>query len=82
MDIYCPKCGEPTDMDELHEVPGATFEQAAQDFRQKGCAVFDEKCSGSASRARAELARTAMALSDHPDDWATDLADLEEMGFF
>lgn len=40
MDIYCPLCGEPWDMDELHEVEDTDFETARKRFRRDGCAVF------------------------------------------
>jgi hypothetical protein len=40
MDIYCPVCGEPWDLDELHDVPGVSFEEARRRFAAEGCAVF------------------------------------------
>ena len=40
MDIYCPLCGEPWDMDELHEVEDTDFDTARKRFRRDGCVVF------------------------------------------
>jgi hypothetical protein len=45
MDIVCPPCGEPYDLDELHAVADVldiTFDEAWRLFRTKGCReVFD-----------------------------------------
>lgn len=43
MDIYCPVCGEPWAVDELHAVPGEAFEAARRRFRAEGCAVFGSR---------------------------------------
>lgn len=43
MDIYCPKCGEPWDNDELHheaEDNDSDYETVAKNFRRRGCEVF------------------------------------------
>jgi hypothetical protein len=40
MDLYCPVCGEPWDLYELHGVPGVRFEEARRRFASEGCAVF------------------------------------------
>ena len=40
MDILCPKCAEPWDMDTLHEVAeeeGTTYEAVSARFRTEGC---------------------------------------------
>lgn len=39
MDIYCPICGEPWDLYELHNTT-LPFKLARQDFSIKGCEVF------------------------------------------
>ena len=45
MDIYCPKCAEPWDMDELHEAVAAdyypTFTEARKAFARYGCPAMD-----------------------------------------
>jgi hypothetical protein len=52
MDIYCPKCDEPWDTDELHYVEDPTkvdadgypaimpYDEARKAFRAKGCEIF------------------------------------------
>lgn len=44
MDIYCTKCGEPFDMDELHELiaegKAKTYSEARKLFQAKGCEAF------------------------------------------
>ena len=45
MDIYCPHCGEPWDNDELHDVPGYSYQEAARSFRIVGCPLFGGKCN-------------------------------------
>ena len=40
MDIYCTVCGEPWDMDELHEVEGETFDSSRLRFAREGCGLF------------------------------------------
>jgi hypothetical protein len=46
MDIYCPKCGEPVEIDSLHdyaEDAGSTFDQVLKTFKKDGCGVaFDD----------------------------------------
>lgn len=40
MDLYCPVCGEPWDIDALHDVPGVPFEVARRRFAREGCRLF------------------------------------------
>lgn len=56
-DIYCSKCGEPWDADELHDVPainpdrGAgvlTYKQAAKMFPAYGCGLWVDRFDGGA----------------------------------
>jgi len=71
-DIYCPRCAEPWDAAELHDVEGKTYHEAKEAFRAEGCGVFDVSCerTGSLMAAAAEI---VMDLGDHPDDWAADM---------
>lgn len=44
MDVYCPKCGEPCDMDYFHDVAdekGSTYTAVMRDFQQRGCVAVD-----------------------------------------
>jgi len=43
VDIYCPVCQEPWDLDSLHdeaEGSGRTFSKVRADFYERGCAAF------------------------------------------
>lgn len=49
MDMYCRKCGEPWDHDELHEVAeeqDTTYDRVRDAFLANGCAVFSTRCQG------------------------------------
>jgi hypothetical protein len=48
-------------MDELHDVPGMTFESAADEFRRIGCGVFQTPCSAELDLDRAYRAAKARA---------------------
>ena len=77
-DIYCPRCGEPWDVFELHDVEGKTFDEASAAFKTDGCGVFDGvKCEPNNSMT-AMVAAAVMDLSEYPDDWAADM-DLVDM---
>ena len=78
-DIYCPRCAEPWDMDELHDAPnGQTYDEARRRFTQDGCGVFDSKCEPNGSEV-AMASRAVMDLSPHADDWASDMRDFVDM---
>ena len=75
MDVYCPKCAEPWDNDELHEQAaenGSTYAETARRFRVEGCAVFEwsTPCTPSSST-RAQLAAAAYDLLGEDMDGAT-----------
>ena len=40
MDIKCHKCGEPWDMDSLHDAEGYTYAQARDMFYKVGCELW------------------------------------------
>ena len=47
-DIYCRHCGEPWDMDELHDMDSHDYKAATERFRNLGCNAWsntDLKCS-------------------------------------
>jgi hypothetical protein len=54
MDILCPKCGEPWDMDDLHTETAERepknydrmYRKVASEFRAKGCEALGAKHSG------------------------------------
>ncbi|MDE0660322.1 MAG: hypothetical protein OXI79_11800 [Gammaproteobacteria bacterium] len=81
-DIYCPKCAEPWDIYELHDVDGLTFDEARAKFTREGCETFGNKCTGDDelseyARLKAQASAVLMDLSPHPDDWAADMADFD-----
>ena len=64
MDIYCPRCAEPCDIDELHDIPHLTFDQASQVFfdPRVGCGqLFSRK---PCERSNSPVARAAAAMHD------------------
>ena len=86
MDIYCPRCGEPCDQDELH-IPGQTYDQAARIFRTEGCGMLFEgiAChpdSRDDPTRRAILQEMADLLGDDVDGYAAMCEDLDLIGGF
>lgn len=73
MDIHCPHCGEPWDMDELHYL-GLTFNTAWKRFQREGCALFGSRCNDSSADPR--IAALYDALGNDPDGCAALLEDL------
>jgi hypothetical protein len=82
MDIYCNRCGEPWEIDSLHDVfdgngRAISYAEAAKRFERLGCGAFDagdSPCNYSmVDPRRAAMAEAALALSGHPDDWAADM---------
>lgn len=71
MDIRCPTCGEPWDLDTLHDNDlGLPFTEAYRRFRAEGCGavLFNPECTpGAADPALAEL---AALLGDDVDGYA------------
>lgn len=45
MDLICPICAEPWDVDSLHDTadPDLSFDDASAAFRRHGCEVFGQK---------------------------------------
>ena len=86
MDIRCPKCGEPWDIDSLHDEAdylGETFQVVKTRFFAEGCGeVFGVSgCSTSKNPAAASVASLAHELmGDDIDGIASMLEDAEWMG--
>jgi hypothetical protein len=80
MDIYCPKCGEPVELDYLHDVAAdleLTFDDVYQDFAVRGCLTLGGRCNDDADHERAEAAQILFdALGDDCDAIAALMEDL------
>lgn len=86
MDIYCSKCGEPWEIDTLHDVAeeiDSTFKKVLADFRKTGCsALGDYECSEDVGAVvgglRVQDAQSVLfdLLGDDIDGVASELADL------
>ncbi len=81
MDIYCPKCGEPCDIYELHDVEGMSYAQASAKFRRDGCEVFGSKHAdyyAPSQNVRASMAEAVYGvLGEDLDGAASMLEDFE-----
>ena len=83
MDIYCPKCGEPWDIDSLHDTDAdLSFREAQAVFRNDGCGVlFGGRPCGSTTAARQNvMAAVYDLMGDDLDGCASMFEDAETMG--
>ena len=78
MDIRCPVCAEPWDMDELHNVPGMSFHQAWRDFVIRGCVTLGS--SHDDYQASPLIADILWLLGDDVDGAASELDMLDYFG--
>lgn len=78
MDVLCPRCAEPWDNDELHDVPGMTYALASQRFREEGCKVFTGELCEKSDNEMALMARTAYDLLGDDMDGAASM--MEDYG--
>jgi hypothetical protein len=89
MDLYCPKCGEPWDNDEFHDVAAeidSTYAKVAADFRSRGCEALGTRHGDyqveTDSTYGLTAAQAAGALYELlGDDMDGAAAMLEDMGF-
>jgi len=83
MDIYCPKCGEPYDNDELHDNDeGMSYEAASKLFRTKGCsAVFGTRCVPVENNTTRIASALYDVLGDDMDGVASEMEDAEYLGY-
>ena len=88
MDINCPRCGEPWDHDCLHEAAAefdTTYDKIKTAFRTIGCSAIEygpdagPTCEVVNNNTTAAMF-AAMELSDHADDWASDMDTFEALG--
>ncbi len=87
MDIYCGICGEPWDMDSLHDAVdegrATSWKDARATFERKGCGLWAVKCSTTPDTARAAASAVLMeVMGDDLDGVASMLDDAESLGMF
>ena len=87
MDINCPRCAEPVEIDYLHDIAdhdGTTFREVLHGFQADGCEAIHAVCNPRVSdRDRARAAGAAMLyeiLGDDIDGAAAMLEDFALMG--
>ena len=87
MDVRCPKCGEPWDIDSLHEeaeYQGRTFDAIRNDFVSNGCGSALGNAAWCDSHAYSPAANVAALafdiMGDDIDGVASMLEDAERWG--
>jgi len=84
MDVYCPRCSEPWDLDEFHYVAedlDSTLYAVRADFRKRGCAALGQRpCVPDNSLRAAASAELMDLLGDDIDGVASMLDDFEYLG--
>jgi len=77
MDIYCSKCGEPWDIDCLHDSSEHnTFQAARKAFYRDGCAaIWGDKCTASDSLRTRAAGVLQELLGDDIDGLASEMED-------
>lgn len=88
-DVRCPICGEPWDIDCIHEEVEArvedkrraTFDSVYAEFRKDGCKTIGSRCSGTLDNGRRVLISELLDFAgDDVDGACSDLADAEFLG--
>lgn len=93
MDIKCPRCAEPWDMDCLHDAGAQihkSYDYMRKLFRKFGCAAIVEADNGKiAEDTTCEQTRKGVTLGmlmdlagDDLDGYAADVEDFEQLGMF
>ena len=87
MDIYCPICSEPVDVDEFRYVAderGLPVSQVRSEFYQDGCVALLASCNASTVGSdRARIAAEVYGLlGDDIDGAAAFLDDIDTLGVF
>lgn len=93
MDLYCPRCGEPWDLDTLHEETAAriqnvrvalpyetAFAEVRRDFQQRGCAALGEPRCLDRDGTATVAAAVYELLGDDLDGAAAMLDDAHRLG--
>jgi hypothetical protein len=79
MDIRCPVCSEPWDLDELHALEGVAFDEAREKFYAEGCGLtFGSKECAPANDEASRRAEVSRVLADLLGDDIDGIAAMEE----
>ena len=81
MDIYCPVCAEPWEIDTLHDVAdeiGGSFRQVRELFRQRGCQALGT--SHGSIKANPIIGELMDLAGDDIDGFAADMDDFLYLG--
>ena len=82
MDVRCTNCGEPWDLDELHELvaegSAVDFDDARAMFYRHGCKAFGSRCSDNLGHPA--IASVYDLMGDDIDGAASMLEDAADMG--
>ncbi len=86
MDIFCPKCAEPVELDYLHTVADdndTTFDVELGRFQTLGCEAIGASHNPNRDTGRASAAAAMYdLLGDDIDGAAAMLEDFEALGYF
>lgn len=85
MDIYCPNCGEPWELDTFHDVAeerGTSWEEAISRFRRDGCVAtgWCKPCEPRRTMRGEAMAILGDLLGDDIDGLASMLDDADYLG--
>lgn len=84
MDIPCPKCSEPWDIDEFHDIAeeqGITWDDVRKNFAAKGCEALGMSPCTPDNSLRSQASAVVMELlGDDLDGAASLMDDFEFMG--
>lgn len=84
-DIYCPRCGEPWEIDTFHDVAeeqSITFRQALDRFYTDGCAAtgWTGECAVRTNGRTMAMGALAELMGDDVDGIAALMGDFEYLG--
>jgi len=88
MDIYCPKCSEPWDIDCIHEIADlheTTYSEARDRFRSEGCVALGTRHNNDTGSDDLRALATAALMDlmgDDMDGVASMLDDIDYVGGF
>jgi hypothetical protein len=83
VDVYCPVCGEPWDLDTLHEIDAPSYQAKRKRFQREGCGALETAHNEPADGLRASASAALFdVLGDDVDGIAATLEDADAAGWF